>query len=465
MHGAITTLLESYGYMVLFVLVGLESLGIPLPGETTLVTAAAFAATGHLSINAVLVTAAGGAILGDNGGYWIGRKGGLAVVRRHGRLLHIDQSQIRRAHDFFERHGAKTVFIGRFIAILRTWAAVLAGASGMRYSTFMIYNAAGGISWVLVFGTLGYLFGRNLPRLEHYIGQASVAIVLLVALLVALGLGWRWFCANSDTLATSVSHFGHRIATLRSVQDFRERHPRAWQFAIARFARGEYLGFHLTIGLLISLAGLWLFAGITEDVIHHDPLTQVDLTLLEWFHAHATVTGLTMFKAISLLGSPITMTLIGLLTALFLAARHQWLAITSWVAALGGGGVLDFVLKIVIRRPRPPYTFAFPYEHSFSFPSGHAMESLVGYGMLAYLLLRFWAERTRVQVAIIVAAAVLIAAIGLSRLYLGVHYLSDVIGGYAAGALWLSTCITGFEISIRQRTSDLHDGSEPDPSS
>jgi hypothetical protein len=98
---------------------------------------------------------------------------------------------------------------------------------------------------------LGYLFGRNLLRLEHYIGQASVAIVLLVALLVALGLGWRWFRANSDTLATSVAHFGHRIATLRSVQDFRERHARAWRFAIVRFARREYLDLHLMIGLLI----------------------------------------------------------------------------------------------------------------------------------------------------------------------------------------------------------------------
>jgi undecaprenyl-diphosphatase len=465
MHGAITTLLESYGYVVLFVLVGLESLGIPLPGETTLVTAAAFAATGHLSIKAVLVTAAAAAIVGDNGGYWIGRKGGLAIVRRYGRLLHVDQSQIRRAHNFFERHGAKTVFIGRFIAILRTWAAALAGVGGMSYSTFMIYNAAGGIIWTLLFGMLGYLFGRNLPRLEHYIGQASVALVLLVALLVALGLGWRWFHAESDTLATSVSRFGHRIATLRSVQDFRDRHPRAWQFAIARFARSEYLGLHLTIGLLISLAGLWLFAGITEDVIHHDPLTQVDLTLLEWFHAHATVTGLQIFKAISLLGSPITITLIGLLAALVLAVHRQWLAMTSWVATLGGSGVIDFVLKMVIRRPRPPYTLAFPYEHSFSFPSGHAMASLVGYGMLAYLLLKFWAERTRVQVVIIVSAAILIVAIGLSRLYLGVHYLSDVIGGYAAGALWLSTCITGFEISIRQRASNLHDDSKPEPSS
>src|SRR6266852_4131386 len=98
-------------------LVGLESLGILLPGETALVTAAAFAAAGHLSIYWVVATAAAAAIVGDNGGYWIGREGGLWLVRRYGRMLHIDEAEIERAHAFFERHGAKTVFIGRFIAL------------------------------------------------------------------------------------------------------------------------------------------------------------------------------------------------------------------------------------------------------------------------------------------------------------------------------------------------------------
>ena len=129
MHATLTSLLESYGYVVLFLLVALESLGIPLPGETALVTAAAFAAAGHLSIYWVVATAAVAAIVGDNGGYWIGREGGLRFVRRYGRMLHIRGTAIERAHAFFERHGATTVFFGRFIALLRAWAAVLAGVS------------------------------------------------------------------------------------------------------------------------------------------------------------------------------------------------------------------------------------------------------------------------------------------------------------------------------------------------
>src|SRR2546427_7759801 len=171
MHSTLASLLESYGYPLLFILVGLESLGIPLPGETGLVTAAAFAALGHLSISAVIATAAAAAIIGDNGGYWIGREGGIALVRRYGRVLHLNESHLARAHAFFERHGPKTVFLGRFIALLRTWAAVLAGAAHMPYGTFMVYNALGAVCWAVIVGTLGDVFGRNLPQLERYLGQ------------------------------------------------------------------------------------------------------------------------------------------------------------------------------------------------------------------------------------------------------------------------------------------------------
>src|SRR3989442_14368405 len=158
MQGTISGLVASYGYVVLFVMDGVESRGIRLPGETALVTAAAFAALGHLSISAVIATAVAAAIVGDNGGYWIGRQGGIALVRRYGRVLHLNESHVARAHTFFERHGPKTVFIGRFIALLRTWAAVLAGGGHLPYRTFLLYNAPGARCWGTVLGAPGYGF-------------------------------------------------------------------------------------------------------------------------------------------------------------------------------------------------------------------------------------------------------------------------------------------------------------------
>src|SRR5712671_4689406 len=221
MSQTISGLVASSGYVVLFVLVALESLGIPLPGETALLTAAAFAALGHLSIYAVVATAVAAAIIGDNGGYWIGRAGGIALVRRYGRFMHLNESHLARARRFFERHGPKTVFIGRFIALLRTWAAVLAGAARMPYGTFLLYNALGAVCWAVIVGALGYVFGRNLPQLERYMGQASLAGVLLVALVVGLAFGWRWFATNRDRLVERTQLAWQRVLAAPGLQQLR----------------------------------------------------------------------------------------------------------------------------------------------------------------------------------------------------------------------------------------------------
>jgi membrane protein DedA with SNARE-associated domain len=162
-HNSVVRLVESYGYAVVFLFVGIESLGIPLPGETVLVTAAALAALGHLSIWWVIAIAAAGGIVGDAAGYWIGRLGGIALIRRYGRFVHFDEAKLEKVHTFFDKHGSKAVFFGRFIALLRTWAAVLAGTAEMPYRVFTLYNVLGGITWATLFGTLGYLLGEACP--------------------------------------------------------------------------------------------------------------------------------------------------------------------------------------------------------------------------------------------------------------------------------------------------------------
>lgn len=177
---AIADLVARYGYALLVVLIGLESFGIPLPGETALITAGALAARGHLNVFLVITAAAAGAIIGDNAGYWLGRKGGIALVRRFGRKVGLTETKLLRVRRFFEDHGPKTVFIGRFIALLRSWAAALAGVGEMPYGTFSLYNALGGIAWAAVFGTLGYVFGHNMRLLERYLGRVSLALVVLV---------------------------------------------------------------------------------------------------------------------------------------------------------------------------------------------------------------------------------------------------------------------------------------------
>ena len=182
----LTHLLRAYTYPVLVGLVLLESLGIPLPGEIALVTASAYASVGTISITAVIVLAAVAATVGGVMGYWIGIKGGLPLLARYGGYVGVRRHHIDRAHGFFEKNGAKTILFGRFVAILRTWASVVAGAACMSFRTFFAFNAIGAFAWAVVFGLLGYYFGRDLPLLERLISSLSF-VVLIVGAVAVLG--------------------------------------------------------------------------------------------------------------------------------------------------------------------------------------------------------------------------------------------------------------------------------------
>jgi len=179
--------LSSYGYLVVFLLVMIESIGVPVPGETALIAAALYAgSTGKLQIWWVIAVAIAGAIVGDNIGFSIGRYGGAKLLLRYGHKVRLHEGRLKIGIWLFRRHGGKVVFWGRFVSILRTWAAFLAGANHMEWPRFLAFNAAGGIVWATLYGVLYYVFGDALRRLsttiDVTIGVASG--VLLVAFVV-----------------------------------------------------------------------------------------------------------------------------------------------------------------------------------------------------------------------------------------------------------------------------------------
>src|SRR5260221_5719818 len=158
--------ISAHCYWAVMLLVGVESIGIPVPGETMLLAAAIYAGTTHnLDIALVIASASAGAVLGDNIGYWVGREFGYELLLRYGRYFHFDQTKMKLGMYLFHKHGGKVVFFGRFVAVLRAFAALLAGINQMDWRRFLIFNVAGGVTWAAVIGLAGYNFwkpGRQL---------------------------------------------------------------------------------------------------------------------------------------------------------------------------------------------------------------------------------------------------------------------------------------------------------------
>jgi membrane protein DedA with SNARE-associated domain/membrane-associated phospholipid phosphatase len=438
-----------YGYLLVAVFLLIEGAGVPVPGETALVTAAALAGRGTLSITGVVIAGILGTVAGGHAGYWIGLRGGTALVHRYGRWIRLTPARLEKTHRFFEQHGAKTVLLGRFIAFLRSFIGIFAGISRMPPRTFALYNAAGGVVWVGVFTLLGYAFGRNLPRLVHYIGRVSLVLAVLIAIVAGVVALWRWFERNRTAVAASLDERLDRARATPRMVAVREHHPRLWRVMTIR-PHAEYLFLHLAVGFLLSLAVIGVFATITEGLVDSSPLTRFDVTLAARLQESATIGMLRVFNVISSLGGRGAMTLLLFAGALLYAVRRRGLEMVGWCAAFVGGAGLDAALRYVVRRSQLPFADVVLIDWGTGLASGHALGVIVGVGMLGYLLtsaIRGAAART----IIITLAAALVLAITISRLFLGQHYLSDASAGLAAGLVWLATCVSGLQIAQQRK--------------
>jgi undecaprenyl-diphosphatase len=271
----------------------------------------------------------------------------------------------------------------------------------------------------------------------------------MIAVLLTILLLWRLFEAYHQRWTAAATRLWRWFTSSTLVQDVRQRYPHLWRFLGRRLAPGNYLGLHLTLGLLLSLLALSVFAGIADEVLEQEQLTQFDLALTTALHRNATLDRVAAFKVITDLGNIPVLAALGLGVAAALILHRHWLLLTSWLVTLAGGGLLNLVLKAIFQRSRPELANPFVHEQGWSFPSGHAMLSLITYGMLAYLLvvgLNRYLEKV-----VIVVAVLLVLLIGFSRLYLGAHYFSDVVAGYAAGTIWLAASISGTEVARRRQ--------------
>jgi membrane-associated phospholipid phosphatase len=207
-------------------------------------------------------------------------------------------------------------------------------------------------------------------------------------------------------------------------------------------------GVELVGGLLVLTVAAWVFGAVAEDVVEGD--TRLDTRLADWLHDHASPGWTTFFESVTFLGNVPTLAAFALVSAIVLAVRGHRAELQLLLLAAVGTQILTLGLKLGFERERPFFPDPLATESSYSFPSGHSSVSLAVYGTLGFILARHLDDR-RAQIASLAAAAVLVGLIGFSRLYLGVHFLSDVIAGFSVGLAWVALCAVLLHLRVRFR--------------
>ncbi|HKO15879.1 MAG TPA: bifunctional DedA family/phosphatase PAP2 family protein [Gemmatimonadaceae bacterium] len=450
-HFHILQLLVHYGYAILALFLLGEGVAIPFPTDTTVVTASALAARGQLSLALVFAVATTATFVGTTAGFFIGRAGSPWLRR----FVHHDggggrgEVTLERAHAFVARHGTSAVIFSRFIPFLRMIICPVAGLSGMGARRFWLANAAGAVIWSATFCAIGYFFGHHSRAFFRELARAGLVVGFGLAAVVTVVVAGGWLVEDSSAAWRAEGTLWHRVLMSTPVRWLARWSPRAQTILFRRLTPGDYLGLNLTLGLGVSFVALLVFGALVDAVASRQGITRVDLILARALGAGATPTVLALCDAARSLGTRQAAVALGLVTGAVLALRRSWLLLAGWSAALAGTGILNAALQHALHRPRRLLLPA-PAESSFSFPSGHALGTLVVYGMLAYLLvLHLRSPLTRKLV--VAALGALVLAVCASELFLGTSYFTDVAGGLAAGGVWLSAVVTGLEVARLKR--------------
>jgi len=434
------------GYWLAFFAALFETLliaGLFIPGSTFLLLLGAVSANGDMDIGDLIWFAAVGALLGDNLNYFLGRRFGQRWLQSG--IWFLKSTHIDKGLQFFERHGAKSVFLARFIPSFKEVAPFVAGTSGMSPKSFMFWNLLGAICWSLQWVGGGFLFGQSIALAQVWMSRAGLAFV---AILMVWLMFWfiKRFVVQRGAVAwlvlRSIAHSVH-LALLNNgcVVGFIDQHPRISRFVVTRLDRNRFEGLPASLMALSFFLCLVLLASIVQDFIATDPIIALD---------HATAELVRVFRFSQLVPMTVWITSLGaakvviffvLVTCLVLWLNKKPWLIAGLLLSTIGSTLFTSVSKLIFQRPRPME--AIMSESSYSFPSGHATIAVAYYGFMGYLLIRSARQRSA-QVRLLMMTLVIILLIGGSRLYLGVHYLSDVWAGFLVGTLWL---IVGISVS------------------
>ncbi|HKA11854.1 MAG TPA: bifunctional DedA family/phosphatase PAP2 family protein [Candidatus Dormibacteraeota bacterium] len=411
--------------------------GFVFPREITVILGGVAASQGIVPLWAVIVAAVSGAIIGDSIGYLIGRRWGTHLLYGTVGRLPVIRGELDKhlgsAQAYVRLRKGRAVFFGRFTAALRVLVPGLAGLSKVPYTSFLAYNVAGGLLWGSVFVILGYLAGASYARVEQVASRAGLGLLALVVLSLVLARVLRGLGQRSASLKT----FGERLAAMPQLMWVQRRFPKQVEWVGRRLDVTTPRGFWLTFTLSGGALAAWALAGLTQDVVGHDETALFDPRAEQWIVAVRTAWLTGAMRSVTWLGSTAVIVPALVLTAAVLVMRgRDWRSAVLLATAVAGAVGLYNIVKVAVERPRPPSTLWIGEYSGAAFPSGHATQAVAFYGMLAIVL----STRGSPVVGVVVwmGAAVITLVVGASRLYLGAHWLTDILAGWALGAAWIA---------------------------
>lgn len=441
------------GYWIALLAALLETtivVGLLIPGSTIILFMGALADKGYFDLGDLIWFAAIGAIIGDNINYYIGKKYGTKIFKKG--FWFIKPAHFKEGEEFFERHGSKSVFIGRFIPSTKETIPLIAGTLGMKQLPFMIWNILGAIGWALVWILPGYFFAQSLDvakiwltRTGFFLTVLLVVFILFCILKIILIRKGKDFFALLSSVWQSIKE---AIAENPEIKKFTAKHKRFFSFLQKRLDKNNFYGLPLTLLSLALIYVLASFGGIIEDIINSDVIVSADVRVANLLVIFRNADLIKIFTWITLLGKWEVISIFTIATILILWFWKKRSYIMPLILSIVGSEIFTSIGKVVFHRARPDV--AIYAENSFSFPSGHATISIAFYGFLAYLLIRN-AKNWKNKINIFFAGFIAILLIGFSRLYLGVHYVSDVWGGYLAGTIWLIIAISLSEYLLSKK--------------
>jgi membrane protein DedA with SNARE-associated domain/membrane-associated phospholipid phosphatase len=435
-HVAVT--LGPWTYALVGVMAFLETgafVGLVAPGETVVMAGGVIAGQGEIELIPLIGLVWICAVLGDTASFFIGRRLGRTFLERHGARVKITHERLTQVDGYFERHGGKTILIGRFIGLVRAIAPFIAGASGLAYRSFIPYSVVGAGLWSTLFCVLGYVFWSSFDQVADIAGKAVFGFGLTVAVIVGVAVAYRrrrelrdWLLARRDRpLVRPLFVLGGPIYR-RVVRPFTHVLRPRLRFLWERLTPGG-LGLELTTSLAVGGVGMYVFALYVVVLDGSLGPTPFDRDLLDLADRLHTAVGVDVAKVITSFGTFPAVTGMLLVTLVLLASSRRWTQIVTLVLGLVLVYVAVQLAKAGIDRPRPGRPLV--ATSNASYPSGHAAYATAWVAAAVALSRRVGLGS---QATLVLAALGLTIAIGLSRIYLRAHYWSDVAGGWGLGA-------------------------------